>query len=502
MKGIGLLPVILLGVFITFTGLIIAEGITIVGILNTTENITQVMGVRWLNTTETLYINASYPSLINTSINCTQIFGADADFCVDTSGGLVSENITVKNIFGNETNYLNLQANETLTNSYMKLHSGKQEFGSDIIEVQFNAIEVNFTDIIGRKTLQFNASGVNIMTNLNLRKSNFEYPAGGYKLIDHTPTVYNISEDFPNLLLADFSPTWIYNESLNMGFGITSAMVFRPEFRADGIPTGLDLATSSGSLFAPTISDPSGNRTFLQLIGFIAQPRLRTHANVSIVTGVSGTLSVADNSTIGTYTAFGIADPTINDTGSITTIIGLKIAELTKATNNYAIQSDGGNSYHIGRMVLNTSCTDPDHALVIGGTGAGCNTGTYSEIDAGESTFTISSSELIKENFKDVTEPNILTKVADTPIYTYDFKGYTYYTEEMNMTTGKTYNVAHNIPPATDKMGFKAEEFYTIFGRGTNSTIKGDEIMMAMWLSIQELIKENALLKARVSALE
>lgn len=42
----------------------------------------------WVNGTSFLYINSSYPGLINTSINCSQIFGApDNDFCSDANDG-------------------------------------------------------------------------------------------------------------------------------------------------------------------------------------------------------------------------------------------------------------------------------------------------------------------------------------------------------------------------------------------------------------------------------
>jgi len=41
----------------------------------------------WLNDTENIYINQSYPQMLNTSINCSQIIGSpDADFCTDAGG--------------------------------------------------------------------------------------------------------------------------------------------------------------------------------------------------------------------------------------------------------------------------------------------------------------------------------------------------------------------------------------------------------------------------------
>jgi len=120
-------------------------------------------------------------------------------------------------------------------------------------------------------------------------------------------------------------------------------------------------------------------------------------------------------------------------------------------------------------------CTDPDHDFIIGGSGAGCNTGSYSEIDASESSFATSSSRTIKENFKLVDGTGILEKVEDIPVYTFDF-----------------------IDGPKDKMGLIAEDFYTVFGRGSDKILRGPEVDMAMWLAIQELKKENDELKSLV----
>jgi len=120
-------------------------------------------------------------------------------------------------------------------------------------------------------------------------------------------------------------------------------------------------------------------------------------------------------------------------------------------------------------------CVDPDHDLILGGSGAGCNTGTFSEVDAGEATFTTSSSRTIKENIVPVTEDNILEKVSNVPVYTYDF-----------------------IDGPKDKMGLVAEDFHTIFGRGSDKRISGQEMIMALWLSVQELTQENQELQAVV----
>ena len=118
-------------------------------------------------------------------------------------------------------------------------------------------------------------------------------------------------------------------------------------------------------------------------------------------------------------------------------------------------------------------CTDPDHDLILGGSGTGCDTGTYSEIDAGEASFTISSARALKENFNLVSGANILDKISNVPVYTYDFK------DQYCDRAG-----------CKDKIGLIAEDFHTIFERGSDKQINGQEMTMALWLAVQELTKE------------
>lgn len=128
-------------------------------------------------------------------------------------------------------------------------------------------------------------------------------------------------------------------------------------------------------------------------------------------------------------------------------------------------------------------CITPDHDLTIGGSGTGCDTGTFSEIDAGEASFTVSSSRALKQNFAIVSSANILDRIADVPVYTYDFKP-----------------EACSGDGCTDKMGLVAEDFHTVFGRGAATKLSGQEVQMALWLGIQELTREVRTLKAEVCA--
>jgi len=132
-----------------------------------------------------------------------------------------------------------------------------------------------------------------------------------------------------------------------------------------------------------------------------------------------------------------------------------------------------GNVYVRDNVGIGT--TAPDHDLEIG-------TGTYSEIDAGEAQFTTSSSRTFKENIEPVYVNNILDKIAEIPVNTYDFKP-----ELCNDIDEKCKN----------KIGLIAEDFHVIFERGSDKQLSGQEIQMALWLGIQELKAERDNLKSQ-----
>lgn len=133
-----------------------------------------------------------------------------------------------------------------------------------------------------------------------------------------------------------------------------------------------------------------------------------------------------------------------------------------------------------GKVHIGSNCTDPDAAFEIGGTGTGCNTGTGSYINAGSTAFTANSSREIKDGIKALKISNILNKISRVPVNTYYFK---------------------DDPAKTEKIGLIAEDFYSIFQKGNGKTIDGQEVDMAMWLSIQALISENRLLKGQIKYL-
>lgn len=129
--------------------------------------------------------------------------------------------------------------------------------------------------------------------------------------------------------------------------------------------------------------------------------------------------------------------------------------------------------------MLAIGCRTPQHDLDLGNApGTECSiVGTRSYIDAGSTTFTASSSRTIKENLAPILVPNILDKISGVKVYAYDF-----------------------IDGPRDKIGLMAEDFHTIFSRGSDKVISGQDVEMALWLAVQQLTQEVAALKARLAA--
>ncbi|HYU26013.1 MAG TPA: tail fiber domain-containing protein, partial [Thermoanaerobaculia bacterium] len=74
----------------------------------------------------------------------------------------------------------------------------------------------------------------------------------------------------------------------------------------------------------------------------------------------------------------------------------------------------------------------------------------------------------------------ILEKIEAVPVVTYDFKN----------------------GGAKNRMGLIAEDFYTVFGRGDDKHIDGQDVQMALWLAVQQLTEKNKELTDRLATLE
>ena len=128
-----------------------------------------------------------------------------------------------------------------------------------------------------------------------------------------------------------------------------------------------------------------------------------------------------------------------------------------------------------GNVGLN--CDAPGSDLVIA-SGAGCSNPS-SSLNAGDTQFTAASSRTFKENLAPVDVPDVLEKIESIDVYQYDF-----------------------INGPKDRVGLIAEDFHTIFERGSEKYINGSEVQMALWLAVKELTAQNKQLRERIEALE
>ena len=126
---------------------------------------------------------------------------------------------------------------------------------------------------------------------------------------------------------------------------------------------------------------------------------------------------------------------------------------------------------------IGINCDAPGADLVIA-SGSGCTTPS-SSINAGSAQFTVASSRTFKENLAPVSVPNILDKIASVDVYTYDFK-----------------------KGPKNRLGLVAEDFHTVFGRGDEKYIDGNDVQMALWMAVQQLTEQNKALQQRLDQLE
>jgi Chaperone of endosialidase len=112
------------------------------------------------------------------------------------------------------------------------------------------------------------------------------------------------------------------------------------------------------------------------------------------------------------------------------------------------------------------------------GSAANCLTAPGSNINAGSTGFTATSSRTLKENLAPIQIGGILEKIANIGVYKYDF-----------------------IAGQKDLIGLMAEDFHQLFQHGSDKLLNGQEVDMALWLAVQELTARNQQLTAQVAAL-
>ncbi|HYO15394.1 MAG TPA: tail fiber domain-containing protein [Thermoanaerobaculia bacterium] len=151
------------------------------------------------------------------------------------------------------------------------------------------------------------------------------------------------------------------------------------------------------------------------------------------------------------------------------------------ARNDHPFVVQTNNAEHLrvtsaGNVGIN--CDNPTADLHIATTTAGC-AGAFSRIDAGQTQFANASSRSLKTNLSPVKASDILDKIADIPVYHYDY-----------------------LQGPKDRIGLIAEDFHKVFGRGSDKYIQGDEVQMALWLAVQQLAAQNKELMERMGTME
>ena len=112
---------------------------------------------------------------------------------------------------------------------------------------------------------------------------------------------------------------------------------------------------------------------------------------------------------------------------------------------------------------------------------------TFSRINAGATTFTASSSRDLKENIRDFDGSQVLKRMQDVRVKTYDWK---------------KQNFAGDEADRTNRLGLIAEEFHQVLGRGSDKEINGQELQSVLWMAVQELHQENQRLKESLAQKE
>ncbi len=140
-----------------------------------------------------------------------------------------------------------------------------------------------------------------------------------------------------------------------------------------------------------------------------------------------------------------------------------------------------GISFDTGTGVVGINCEDAAEvvagARLVVGDGDGC-AGTFTAIVPGSGAVN-TSSRTRKENLEAVNGSDVLSKMADIEVYTYDF-----------------------IEGPKDRLGLMAEDFHQVFGRGSDKMISSQDVQMALWLAVKELSAQNQELTEKLSGLE
>jgi len=99
----------------------------------------------------------------------------------------------------------------------------------------------------------------------------------------------------------------------------------------------------------------------------------------------------------------------------------------------------------------------------------------FSRITPGDMMFTVTSSKDLKTNIKNLERPDILDRISKVPVKTYNYKK----------------EVAGEKIANREILGLIAQDFYGVLERGSRKEINGQDVLMSLWMGVQELNKNN-----------
>ncbi len=256
----------------------------------------------------------------------------------------------------------------------------------------------------------------------------------------------------------------------------------------DGDSPTLRLEQDGSSGFTPQTWDLAGNETnfFIRDVtnGSKLPFRIRPGAPDSAI-------DIASTGNVGIGTASPAEELTVKSSAANSAVVEVqaagsdnRVAVISETSGNAGligvfndsdVQSIRINGDNGGRMSIGCSSSPAD--LTLNATGSGsCGTGVESTINAGDVNFTITSSRSTKENIELIETEGLLEKFGEVGVYTYDY-----------------------IEGPKNRLGLIAEEFHTVFGRGSDKTLNGQEVQMALWLAVQQLAAQNQQLSEQLA---
>jgi len=348
-----------------------------------------------------------------------------------------------------------------------------ESFGYDTIKLKENNLRIGFDDT---------STGSFPTNNWQLRAN--DSTSGGksyFGIVDMGSSGTSTGGDLVFAIEAGTPASSLYVDDYGR-VGLGTSIPYVELHIADGDTPTVRLDQDGSSGFAPHVWDVAGNETNF----FIRDVTDGSKLVFRIFPGAdSSSLVIDSDSNVGIGTASPDAKLHIVESGAVRYRLENISAGTQWDANNdgngdFAISlvGTGGNELEIEQDGDIGNCGNPDHDFVLS-SGASCSATPRSWIDAGSTSFSTSSSRAYKKNLEAVAVPDILERIRQIPVYRYDFVG----------------------GPA-DRIGLVAEDFHQVFERGSDAELNGQEVQLAMWLAIQQLIEQNRELREEVDQLK